>query len=87
MRETNFMRTTPHRVFLVSKNDPRRALLVRIAGAFLEQPTLSLTLPQAQRLWNLDQGTCGEHLSELVRAKFLEVRHCRYQLPVDKDIW
>jgi hypothetical protein len=81
------MRTATNRVFLVAKNDPRRALLVRIAAAFLEQPTLRLTLQQAQRLWNLDAGTCREHLSELVGANLLEIKDHQYQLSVDKDIW
>jgi hypothetical protein len=80
MRETNFMRTASNRVFLVSKNDPRRALLVRIAGAFLEQPMLRLTLPQAGRLWNIDAQTCREHLSYLISARFLELTDSSYQL-------
>ena len=55
------MRTATHGVLLVPKDDPLRALLVRMAGTFVNQPTLRLTLPQAQRLWNLDAKTCNEH--------------------------
>jgi hypothetical protein len=74
------MWTESCRVFLVAKNNPRRCLLVRMAGTFLDQPTLRLTLPQAQRLWHLDASTCQEHLSELIGAQLLEVRDDRYQL-------
>jgi Fic family protein len=81
------MRTATHGVLLVPKDDPRRALLVRMAGTFLNQPTLRLTLPQAQRLWNLDAKTCNEHLTELVSAHFLEVRNRQYQLTDDEDVW
>jgi len=71
------------RVFAVAKNDPRREVLVRIASTFLEQPRLRLTLPQAQRLWNLDPAACGLHLKELIEAEFLEIRNAQYQLRVD----
>jgi len=81
------MRTATHGVLLVPKDDPRRALLVRMAGTFLKQPTLRLTSPQAQRLWNIDAKTCDEHLTELVSAHFLEVRDRQYQLMNEKDVW
>ena len=81
------MRTATHGVLLVPKDDPRRALLVQIAGTFLKQPMLRLTAPQAQRLWNIDAKTCDEHLKELVSAHFLEVRDRQYQLMNEKDVW
>jgi hypothetical protein len=81
------MRTATHGVLLVPKDDPRCALLVRMAGTFIKQPTLRLTLPQAQRLWNIDAKTCGEHLTELVSAHFLEVRNHQYQLTHERDVW
>ena len=34
-------------------------------------PGLRLTLPQAQRLWGLDESTCHSLLNFLVNAKFL----------------
>jgi len=80
------MRTATHGVLLVPKDDPRRALLVRIAGTFIKQPTLRPTLPQAQRLWNIDAQTCNEHLSELVSARFLEVHNRQYQLTHEADV-
>jgi hypothetical protein len=72
-----------HSVYAISKDDPRRTLLVSMAKAFLDQPTLRLTLSQAQRLWNLDNQTCREHLSVLTGARFLELRDSCYQLPLD----
>jgi hypothetical protein len=81
------MRTATDGVLLVPKDDPRRALIVRIAGTFLKQPMLRLTLPQAQRLWNIDQKTCNEHLTELVSAHFLEVHDRQYHLTHIKDLW
>ena len=43
----------------------------RIRGEFREMPGLTLTLAQAQRLWNVDVATCTEVLSQLVDAGFL----------------
>lgn len=34
-------------------------------------PGLRLTLPQAQRLWNLDARTCEDALGHLVELRFL----------------
>jgi hypothetical protein len=42
-----------------------------IRAEYLEFPGLSLTEPQAQRLWNLDRDTCQCVLDALVRQKFL----------------
>jgi hypothetical protein len=49
------------------------ALLIRerIRGEFREMPGLTLTLAQAQRLWNVDLATCTDVLSQLVEAGFL----------------
>ncbi len=46
-------------------------IIRRIRGEYLEMPGLSLTLPQAQRLWGLDQGFCHDLLNALVAAGFL----------------
>jgi DNA-binding IclR family transcriptional regulator len=46
-------------------------MLCRIRGEYLEMPGLRLTHQQAQRLWGLDQHTCGRLLDVLVEAKFL----------------
>ena len=47
-------------------------LLQRIRREYEEEPSLRLTPPQAQRLWNLDGPTCGAVLSILVDAGILQ---------------
>ena len=64
-------------------SDPQREVLVRIASAFLDQPGLRLTLPQAQRLWNLEAAACVQHLKELIDAEFLQIRNAQYQLRIE----
>ena len=49
-----------------------RELLLRIEGEYREMPGLSLTLPQAQRLWGLDSNTCAFALTTLVERKVLK---------------
>lgn len=46
-------------------------LVRRICIEFIEMPGLCLTLEQAQRLWNLDEQTCGEAMQLLVDIKFI----------------
>ena len=50
---------------------PNAQLLDRIRGEYLEMPGLTLTLPQAQRLWDLRGRECEELLGALIDAKFL----------------
>jgi hypothetical protein len=45
--------------------------LRRICCEYLEMPGLRLTLPQAKRLWGLDEPTCRSLLTFLVNVKFL----------------
>jgi hypothetical protein len=52
---------------------PLQKLERRIRSDYLEMPGLSLTLPQAQRLWHLDAHTCNALLTTLARQGFL---HC-----------
>lgn len=47
------------------------SVLPRIYTEFAEMPGLRLTCRQAQRLWNLDERTCGEIFDRLVRERFL----------------
>jgi hypothetical protein len=37
-----------------------RTLFERVRAEYAEMPGLSVTLPQAQRLWALDRATCEE---------------------------
>jgi hypothetical protein len=48
-----------------------RALCQRIEGEYREMPGLSLTLPQAERLWGLDRPTCEFALATLIRRRVL----------------
>jgi hypothetical protein len=50
---------------------PNPQLLGRIRAEYLEMPGLTLTLPQAQRLWHQRERECEELLGALIDAKFL----------------
>jgi hypothetical protein len=45
---------------------------MRVMSDFDAMPTLRLTLPQAMRLWTLDQPMCEAVLHTLVEVEFLE---------------
>ena len=45
--------------------------LQRVVGDYLEMPGLSLTVPQARRLWGLDARKCEQLLEHLVGQHFL----------------
>ena len=47
------------------------ALLRRIRGEFGEMPGLTLTVYQAQRMWNLRRSECEQLLNDLVVTGFL----------------
>ena len=47
-------------------------LLLRIQSEYREMPGLSLTVPQAQRLWGLDRNTCAFVLATLVDRRALK---------------
>ena len=42
-----------------------------VTAEYLEMPGLRLTLPQAQRLWNLNRETCTTVFGRLVEGRFL----------------
>ena len=46
-------------------------MLRRIQCEFLEMPGLRVTIPQAQRLWDLDACVCESLLAALVDVQFL----------------
>lgn len=60
-----------------------------LRNEYLDQPTLRLTLPQAQRLWGIERLTCERALYELLCDGFLvrtvEGQYCRpdYTTPDD----
>jgi hypothetical protein len=46
-------------------------LLLRIEAEYREMPGLSLTVPQAERLWGLDAATCASVLTVLIERRVL----------------
>jgi len=50
-----------------------RSLMERVQAEYVEMPGLSVTLPQAQRLWAVDQRTCAEVFSRLIRSGMLRM--------------
>ena len=46
-------------------------IIPRVEGEYREMPGLSLTLPQAARLWGLDFDTCELALTELIERRVL----------------
>ena len=54
-------------------------LVVRVRGEYCEMPGLSLTVPQARRLWGLEDSICQTLFERLVEARFLRrTRHDRF---------
>jgi len=47
-------------------------LIARVQAEYHEMPGLKLTEVQAQRLWGLDDRTCGLVLTALVEQQFLK---------------
>jgi len=54
-----------------SATGTRILIAERIRSEFREMPGLTLTVAQAQRLWNVDLSTCTDVLAQLVEAGFL----------------
>jgi hypothetical protein len=50
---------------------PSSTLVSRIRSEFMEMPGLQLTLPQAARLWGLEQRACHDVIQALVDTSFL----------------
>ena len=55
----------------MQRNEPLQDWVQVIRSEYLEMPGLSLTKPQARRLWGLDQETCDALIDQMVSAKFL----------------
>ena len=54
-----------------TRNGGNRTLLEQIRAEYAEMPGLSVTLPQAQRLWAVDQATCNKALTILLHRGVL----------------
>lgn len=50
-----------------------RTLMNEVLAEYTEMPGLSLTLPQATRLWAVDRVTCREALRRLVALRVLRL--------------
>ena len=55
-----------------SRGSRTHTLLEQIRAEYAEMPGLSVTLPQAQRLWAVDQATCEEIFSRLISRGVLK---------------
>jgi hypothetical protein len=55
----------------VRRNATHQDWIQVIRSEYLEMPGLSLTKPQAQRLWGLDPETCDALIEQMVSARFL----------------
>jgi hypothetical protein len=56
-----------------------RHLTRRVQSEYAEMPGLSVTMPQAQRLLDLDRATCALVFKALVHRRFLRrTAHGRY---------
>ena len=54
-------------------------LLLRIQSEFLENPSLSLTLPAAEQWFGVDEATCAGVLGALADARVLIERDGAYR--------
>ena len=63
---TNVMAIANVRDDIRPRSGTMRTLLEQIQAEYAEMPGLDLTLPQAQRLWAVDQATCEELFSRLI---------------------
>lgn len=52
-------------------SEAARELARRVQAEYAEMPGLSLTLPQAQRLWSTDRRTCQAVLDGLIARGIL----------------
>jgi hypothetical protein len=50
----------------VGRRSGATRLMQQIQAEYAEMPGLSVTLPQAQRLWAVDQAACEEAFSRLI---------------------
>lgn len=46
-------------------------VITRVRNEFIEMPGLRLSVPQAMRLWGLQQAECQQVIDALVHASFL----------------
>jgi hypothetical protein len=64
---------------MTSRRSFIESLVTQIQSAFLDNPMLSLTLPDAQRRFGVDAVTCAGVLGALVGARVLVKDHRMYR--------
>ena len=52
---------------------PVRTLMQQVQAEYAEMPGLSVTLPQAQRLWAVDRHTCEDVFRRLIAKGVLRL--------------
>jgi hypothetical protein len=67
------MRVEHVRADIGTTSGATRSLMERVQAEYAEMPGLSVTLPQAQRLWAVDQRTCKEVFSRLIKNGVLRM--------------
>lgn len=65
------MATTTVRGDATTRNGAVQRLAAQVRAEYAEMPGLSLTLPQAQRLWTADPATCAEVFARLTMSGVL----------------
>jgi hypothetical protein len=76
MRGTRIALIREREFHMTSASDPGSdvpvaVLVSRVRAEYREMPGLRLTMPQARRLWNVDEAHCQEVLATLVDVGFL----------------
>lgn len=58
---------------VMTQSEAIRTLIEQVKAEYAEMPGLSVTLPQAQRLWAVDRPTCEEAFSHLIARRVLRM--------------
>lgn len=66
------MRSEPARANDMRMTPAIREAILRVEGEYRDMPGLSLTLPQAARLWGIDRSTCERVLANLIDRRVLK---------------
>ena len=73
LESSSAIATTNARADIRTPSGAIRTLMEQVQAEYAEMPGLSVTLPQAQRLWAVDQPTCEEVFSRLIARGVLRM--------------
>jgi hypothetical protein len=73
LESSSAMSTTDVRADIRTTSGAIRTLMEQVQAEYAEMPGLSVTLPQAQRLWAVDHPTCEEVFSRLIAKGVLRM--------------